>query len=170
MYVHAPDVSAHTTYLLSCWIFFPCHVRLFSHKINQSQLTFGETISVIQQWSLQFCSTYWTHKVLSTWCYEKTLLPIFMAKCKRELEEGMATHSSILAWRIPWTEQPGGLQSMGSQRVRHDWSDLAQHRTFTHRLPCSPTSQSRDERGHPWGEHLWGSPNPISNSISGRRL
>ena len=38
------------------------------------------------------------------------------------LEEGMATHSSILAWRIPWTEEPGGLQSMGSQRVRHDWA------------------------------------------------
>ena len=37
------------------------------------------------------------------------------------LEGGMATHSSILAWRIPWTEEPGGLQSMGSQRVRHDW-------------------------------------------------
>ena len=36
------------------------------------------------------------------------------------LEEYMATHSSILAWRIPWTEEPGGLQSMGSQRVRHD--------------------------------------------------
>ena len=35
-------------------------------------------------------------------------------------EEGMATHSSILAWRIPWTEQPGRLQSMGSQRVGHD--------------------------------------------------
>ena len=41
------------------------------------------------------------------------------------LEEGMATHSSILAWRIPWTEEPGGLQFMGSQRVGHDWSDLA---------------------------------------------
>ena len=37
------------------------------------------------------------------------------------LEEGMATHSSILAWRIPWTEEPGGLQSMRSRRVRHDW-------------------------------------------------
>ena len=37
----------------------------------------------------------------------------------------MATHSSILAWRISWTEEPGGLQSMGSQRVRHDWSNLA---------------------------------------------
>ena len=36
------------------------------------------------------------------------------------LEEGMSTDSSILAWRIPWTEQPGGLQSMGSQRVGHD--------------------------------------------------
>ena len=36
------------------------------------------------------------------------------------LEEGMATHSSILAWRIPRAEEPGGLQSMGLQRVRHD--------------------------------------------------
>ena len=36
------------------------------------------------------------------------------------LEEGMATHSSILAWIIPWTEEPGGQQSMGSQRVRRD--------------------------------------------------
>ena len=35
-------------------------------------------------------------------------------------EEGMAIHPSVLAWRIPWTEEPGGLQSMGSQRVRHD--------------------------------------------------
>ena len=36
------------------------------------------------------------------------------------LEEGKAPHSSILAWRIPWTEEPGGLQSVGSQRVGHD--------------------------------------------------
>ena len=38
------------------------------------------------------------------------------------LDMAMATHSSILAWRIPQTEKPGGLQSMGSQRVRHDWA------------------------------------------------
>ena len=37
-------------------------------------------------------------------------------------EKGMATHSSILAERIPWTEEPGGLQSMGPQRVRPDWA------------------------------------------------
>ena len=36
------------------------------------------------------------------------------------LEKGMATHAIILAWRIPWTEEPGGLWFMGSQRVRHD--------------------------------------------------
>ena len=41
------------------------------------------------------------------------------------LEEGMATHSSILAWRIQWTEEPGRLQSIGSHRVGHNWSDLA---------------------------------------------
>ena len=38
------------------------------------------------------------------------------------LEKGMTTHSSILSWRIPWTEEPGGLQSRGVQRVRHSWA------------------------------------------------
>ena len=38
----------------------------------------------------------------------------------RSMEEGMATHSSISAWRMPWAEEPGGLQSMGSRRGRHD--------------------------------------------------
>ena len=44
------------------------------------------------------------------------------------LEEGVATHSSILAWKIPWTEDPGGLQSMQFQRVVHDWNCWA----YTH--------------------------------------
>ena len=47
------------------------------------------------------------------------------------LEEGMATHSSILAWRLPWAEEPGGLGSIGSQRVGHDRSDVAHtHASF----------------------------------------
>ena len=41
------------------------------------------------------------------------------------LEEAMESHSCILAWRIPWTEEPGGLQSMESQRTGHNWSDWA---------------------------------------------
>ena len=48
------------------------------------------------------------------------------------LEKGMATHSSILAWRISWTEEPGGLQSMGSQRVIH--ARMTNTSTFTFHL------------------------------------
>ena len=53
------------------------------------------------------------------------------------LETEMATHSSILAWRIPGTEEPGGLPSMGSHRGGHDWSDsaAAAAHTYTHTLP-----------------------------------
>ena len=40
------------------------------------------------------------------------------------LQKGVVTHSSILAWKIPWTEEPGGLQSMGSQRVGRDWARI----------------------------------------------
>ena len=46
--------------------------------------------------------------------------PVQLLGWEDPLEESMASHSSILAWRIPWTEDPGRLQSMGSQRVRHD--------------------------------------------------
>ena len=52
-----------------------------------------------------------------TWLSDFTFTLHFHA-----LEKEMATHSSTLAWKIPWTEEPGGLQSMGSQRVRHDWA------------------------------------------------
>ena len=53
------------------------------------------------------------------------------------LEKAMATHCSILAWRTPWTEEPGGLQPMGSQRVRHDSSTNAF--TFHHPASLRPT-------------------------------
>ena len=56
------------------------------------------------------------------------------------LEKEMATHSSVLAWRIPGTGEPGGLLSMGSHRVGHDWSDLAAAAAFIpqhHQADCS---------------------------------
>ena len=56
------------------------------------------------------------------------------------LEQGMATHSSILAWKISWTEEPGRLQSKGSQRVRHNWPT----NTYTH---TPHTLQSKVQRG-----------------------
>ena len=57
------------------------------------------------------------------------------------LEEGMATHSSILVWRVPGTEEPGGLQFMGSQRVRHDCNLARMHG----KLQSSP-----DDRSQTW--------------------
>ena len=51
-------------------------------------------------------------------------------------EEGMAPHSSILAWRIPWTEEPGGRQSTGSRRVRHDWGTDADQGRYADMFLC----------------------------------
>ena len=53
------------------------------------------------------------------------------------LGKEMATHSSVLAWRIPGMGEPGGLPSMGSYRVGYDWSDLAAAASSTHILPSS---------------------------------
>ena len=53
----------------------------------------------------------------------KTALVLAFKYCTFS-EKAMATHSSTLAWKIPWAEEPGRLQSMGSHKVRHDWSDL----------------------------------------------
>ena len=53
------------------------------------------------------------------------------------LETEMATHSSVLAWRIPGVGEPGGLLSVGSHRVRHDWSDLAAAAAVSLDSPCS---------------------------------
>ena len=57
-----------------------------------------------------------------------------------KLEKAVATHSCALAWKIPWTEEPGRLQSMGSQRVRHDWATSLSLFTFMHwRRKWQPT-------------------------------
>ena len=53
-----------------------------------------------------------------------------------QLEKEMATHSSVLAWRIPGTGEPGGLPSMGSHRVGHDWSDLAAAAALSQVFQC----------------------------------
>ena len=63
-----------------------------------------------------------------TWCVWRTH-PSLMLKMSGA-EKAMAPHSSTLAWKIPWTEKPGGLQSMGSLRVRHDWATSLSIFTF----------------------------------------
>ena len=73
----------------------------------------------------------------------------------------MAPHSSILAWKIPWMEEPGRLQSMGSLRVRHDWATSLSLFTFMHwRRKWQPTPVflpgESQGRGSLVGCHLWG--------------
>ena len=75
--------------------------------------------------------------------------------------KAMATHSSTLAWKIPWTEEPGRLQSMGSIRVRHDWATSPSLFTFMHwRRKWQPTPVflpgESQGRGSLVGCHLWG--------------
>ena len=79
--------------------------------------------------------------------------------CK--LEKAMATHSSTLAWKIPWTKEPGGLQSMGSLRVGHDWATSLSLFTFLHwRRKWQPTPVflpgESQGRGSLMGWRLWG--------------
>jgi len=61
------------------------------------------------------------------------------------LEEEIATHSTILAWRIPWTEEPGGLQCMGSQKVRHD-KQLSMQKACTYKYSHFDQFQITDLR------------------------
>ena len=66
------------------------------------------------------------------------------------LEKGMATHCSILAWRIPWTEEPGGLLSTGSQRVGRDWAH-GRHGTSSHQsLACSTLDCIKSSKHRHW--------------------
>ena len=73
------------------------------------------------------------------------------------LEKEMATHSSILAWKIPWTEEPGRLQSMGLQRVRHDWANS---------LSLSLSYRGRHCKQHweHWSIHLFPRYNPSNRN------
>ena len=63
------------------------------------------------------------------------------------LEKEMATHTRVLAWRIPWMEKPGRLQSMGSHRVGHNWSDLAAFVLFKEILFKSLLMKVEEENG-----------------------
>ena len=75
-------------------------------------------------------------------------------------EKAMATHSSTLAWKIPWTEEPGRLQSMGSHRIRHDWATSLSLFTFMHwRRKWQPTPVSCLENprdGGAWWAAIYG--------------
>ena len=88
-------------------------------------------------------SNLWQHLVLPAlfvFCFLNIQVVCHGSSFFCNLPKAMATHSSTLAWKIPWTEEPGRLQSMGSRRVRHDWATSLSLFTFMHwRRKWQPT-------------------------------
>ena len=83
--------------------------------------------------------------------------------CAHNSEKAMAPHSNTLAWKIPWMEEPGRLQSMGSLRVGHDWATSLSLFTFTQwRRKWQPTPVFLPGKSQGWGSlvgcRLWGDP------------
>ena len=75
-------------------------------------------------WATSLSLFLWTSLVAQTVKHLSTMQETWVPSLGREdpMEKEMAIHSSTIAWKIPWIEEPGGLQSMGSQRVGHDWA------------------------------------------------
>ena len=81
-------------------------------------------------------------------------LHTFAQHCSRALEKEMATHSSVLAWRIPGMGEPCGLPSKGSHRVGHDWSDLAAAAATAGHCRPKPPSETPGHSRASWGQSL----------------
>ena len=105
------------------WIKKVCYINIHTHTYIHS--------SVIKIWNFAICNNKDGFRGASLVAQMVKNLPAMQETPVQSLgqedplEKGMATHSRILAWRIPWTEDPGRLQSMGSQRVRHNWTKHA---------------------------------------------
>ena len=92
-----------------------------------TELEFHIMDGFVKNQSLIFCIQRWATKASVQWSQVYVCI-IFISTFTfhfHALEKEMAAHSSVLAWRIPGTGEPGGLPSLGSHRVRHVWSDLA---------------------------------------------
>ena len=113
-----------------------------------SRLSFWGSFIPVPQWNA--CSVS-----------DKIICLCFSKHRGSSLEKAMAPHSSTLAWKIPWTEEPGGLQSMGSRRVGHDWAPSLSLFTFMHwrrKWQPTPVFLPRESQGQRSlvGCHLWG--------------
>ena len=109
-------LSVNSIFNVSTWI--SSHVKVNLWPLGRDGL--GESYSCF---TTVYCILYWASLVAQTIKNLPAMqeIQVQFLGWKDSLEKGMATHSSILAWRIPWAEEPGGPQSMGSQRVKHDW-------------------------------------------------
>ena len=153
----------------ACFLFFWCgfHLGHFCKGIAQSRIFSARVI-----WNPAFPSRCGSRLKASLaryvlWSFSSSVLfPqrrmfIFVRDYSVFLEKAMASHSSTISWKIPWTEEPGGLQSMQSLRVGHNWATLLSLFTFMHwRRKCQPTPVFLLGESQGWGSlvgcRLWG--------------
>ena len=148
-------------------------MQMMSHQIRHVNKEIG-----IMKRKQGFCSWKFSRGVKHqiwierrrTSAFEKGKLKLFSLRNKTNDEEkinkaleekAMASHSNTLTWKIPWAEEPGRLQSMGSLRVRHDWATSLSLFTFMHwRRKWQPTPVFLPGESLGWwslvGCHLWG--------------
>ena len=109
MYTHDKVLLIKLSQEVQLWLSLHDH----KHVDKKRAEVVNQSTSLYTNWASPIAQTVKNlHALWETWVRSLGL--------EDPLEKGMATHSSILAWRIPWTEEPGGLQSMGSQRVGLD--------------------------------------------------
>ena len=144
---------------LNCWSLYFTIIFLFIYQIHQSltKISSGLTSINIPSISLFFLHVRLSYFMTVFYFFIFIFWPYLMAV----KEKAMAPHSSTLAWKIPWTEEPGGLQSMGSLRVGHNWVTSFSLFTFMHwRRKWQPTPVFLPEESRGWGSlvgcHLWG--------------
>ena len=105
-----------------------------------------------------YCASRSGSWIITNWKWQRERL--IYRLLSPAMEKAMATHSSTLAWKIPWMEEPGGLQSMGSLRVGHDWATSLSLLTFMHwrrkwqPTQCSCLENPRD--GGAWWAAVYG--------------
>ena len=126
-------------------------------------IVFSESLCHLQ-WLAQHpeCVKYW----IFVWMYVCIYLCI-----RTQKEKAVAPHSSTLAWKIPWTEEPGGLQSIGSWTVGHDWATSLSRFTFMHwRRKWQPTPVFLPGESQGWGSmvgcRLWGRTDPDTAEVT----
>ena len=140
-------------FALQCCVGFCCTAKGINY-------TYTYTHSFSDFLLIEFTTEHWVEFSVQ---YRKFSLVLYFMHSSVYMEKAMAPHSSTLAWIIPWTEEPGRLQSMGLLRVRHDWATSLSLFTFMHwRRKWQPTPVflpgESQGRGSLVGYYLWGRP------------
>ena len=146
---------------LTVWITTNCGIFLMKWEYQTTLPVFWETYMWVKKKQLELDMKQWTGSKLGKE-YVKAIYchPAYLTYTQSILEKVMAPHSSTLAWKLPWMEDPGRLQSMGSLRFGHDWATSLSLLTFMHwRRKWRPTPAflpgESQGRGSLVGCRLW---------------